>query len=154
MNGHGRGRIKYIIDTNLYIEATRNDEAAEALKAFYQRNLPHVFLHSVVAQELLAGASRPDSHQAVLKNLIEPFEAVRRIITPDHGEWKRAGEIRASLVRRKEISPRGCPPSFLNDCLIAASARNHGIVIITRNLSDFRLISLVHPTAVLAPWPV
>jgi predicted nucleic acid-binding protein len=144
---------RYVLDTNLYIEATRSDDGADELKRFYARYLPRVYLHSVVAQELLAGAVTPSLERATKADLIEPFEAVGRLLTPSHRAWKRAGEIVARLVRRKQISPGGFRRSFLNDCLIAASVREHGFVLVTRNTSDFDLIRSIEPVEVVPPWP-
>lgn len=144
---------KYVLDTNLYIEATRRDEAADALKGFYARFLPWVHLHSVVAQELLAGAASPELERATREGFIEPFEEVGRVITPGHRAWTRAGEIMAGLVRRRRMSPGGFARSFVNDCLIAATAREHGFVLVTRNTHDFDLIREVEPVPVVPPWP-
>lgn len=144
---------KYVVDTNLYIEATRDDKAADALNAFYARTLPSIHLHSVVAQELLAGAIRPELERRLREAVVRPFETVGRVLTPTHETWKRAGEILARLVREKKVSPGGFRPSFLNDCLIAASAREHGFVLITRNVNDFELIGTVTPVRVLPPFP-
>jgi predicted nucleic acid-binding protein len=145
---------KYVVDTNLYIEATRNDEAADDLNAFHARFLPQIHLHSVVAQELLAGAVRPEVERRLREKFLRPFESVGRVLTPTHRSWKRAGEIIARLVREKKMSPGGFKPSFVNDCLIAASAREHGFIIVTRNTQDFELIGSVEPLQVLPPWPL
>ena len=102
---------KYVLDTNLYIEAPRNDSAADALKAFYARFLPYVQLHSVVAQELLAGAVTASLARDTEAGYLEPFEAVGRVITPTHRTWKRAGAIVARLVRERRVSPAGVPRS-------------------------------------------
>ena len=144
---------KYVVDTNLYIEAARSDEAADALKGFYARFLPWVHLHSVVAQELLAGAVSPDLERATWEGFVAPFEAVRRVVTPGHRTWTQAGEIMAGLVRRRRLSPGGFGRSFVNDCLIAASAREHGFVLVTRNSQDFELIREVEPVSIVPPWP-
>jgi predicted nucleic acid-binding protein len=144
---------KYVIDTNLYIEATREDEAADALKGFYAQFLPYVFLHSVVAQELLAGAMGAALKRRTERQFIEPFESVSRVITPTHSTWKRAGEILAELVRLRKISAGGVKPSFLGDCLLAASGREHGFDVVTRNIADFKLISIVESVNIRAPWP-
>lgn len=144
---------KYVVDTNLYIEASRSDEAADALKEFYARFLPHVHLHSVVAQELLAGAVAPALERDTQAGYLDPFEAVGRVITPTHRTWKRAGAIVVRLVRAKRLSHAGIPRSFLNDCLLAASSREYGFVLITRNASDFDLIRSIEPMDVLPPWP-
>jgi predicted nucleic acid-binding protein len=45
-------------------------------------------------------------------------------------------------------------PSFLNDCLLAATSREHGFTIVTHNTVDFALIGLVEPTVrAVAPFP-
>lgn len=144
---------KYIVDTNLYIEATRNEDAADQLKGFYARFLPSVHLHSVVVQELLAGAVSPELERDTRAEFIQPFESVGRLITPTHRAWRRAGEIMARLVRNRQLSPGGFKPSFLGDCLIAASAREHGFVLVTKNTDDFELIQTVEPLMVEPPWP-
>lgn len=44
--------------------------------------------------------------------------------------------------------------TFLNDCLIAASAGEHGFVLVTRNLRDFETIQRVEPGVEhVPPWP-
>ncbi len=144
---------RYIVDTNLYIEASRRDDIADQLKSFYARFLPYVHLHAVVAQELLAGAVTAELERDTKAEYIEPFESVGRVITPTYRAWKRAGEIMARLVRKKKLNPGGFKASFLGDCLIAASAREHGFVLVTRNTQDFELIRTVEPLMVLPPWP-
>jgi predicted nucleic acid-binding protein len=144
---------KYVIDTNLYIDASRSDEAADALSFFQERSLPRMYLHSVVAQELLAGAVRPLVERSLRTRLIQPFESVGRVITPTHESWKRAGQIVVELVRANRLSPVGFARSFVNDCLIAATAREHGFLLVTRNTTDFELIRTVEPFDFAAPWP-
>lgn len=144
---------KHVVDTNLYIEASRSDEAADALRAFHARYLPYIYLHSVVAQELLAGAVTPALQRDTEAGYLEPFEAVGRVITPTHRTWKRAGVILSRLIREKRVSPDGIRRSFVNDCLLAASAREHGFVLVSRNTADFDLIRAVEPMTVVPPWP-
>ncbi len=52
----GRKVPKYVLDTNIYIRATRDWQFKEELKQFLAANTPWIHLHSVVAHELLAGA--------------------------------------------------------------------------------------------------
>lgn len=144
---------KYVLDTDLYIYAARDERWNDELQAFYWSYVPWVHLHSVVAGELLAGALHPDLERKVQEQLIAPFEAAKRVITPGHGAWKRAGLIVAQLVRKKKLRPEGIRRSFLNDCLIAASAREHGFILITDNTRDFDLIRTVHPVEAVRPWP-
>lgn len=144
---------KYVLDTSLYVYATRSEAWNRELQAFYQALAPFVYLHSVVAGELLAGSTSPELERRTQRGFIAPFEATGRLVTPGHGAWKRAGAVVARLVREKRLSPNGIRRSFLNDCLIAASARDHGLVVVTDNLRDFELIRTVEPVEVAPPWP-
>jgi predicted nucleic acid-binding protein len=144
---------KYVLDTSLYVYATRSDEWNRQLQAFYQAFAPSVYLHSVVAGELLAGATSPELERRTQRHLVAPFESTGRLVTPGHGAWKRAGAVVARLVAEKRLSPNGIRRSFLNDCLIAASARDHGLVVVTDNFRDFELIRTVEPVEVAPPWP-
>lgn len=143
----------YVVDSNLYIEATRSTEAAAGLEAFVAQFTPRLYLHSVVAQEVLAGATNDELRRRTQRGFLRPFESVGRVITPTHRAWKRAGEIVATLVRTGELSPGGFGRGFLNDCLLAASAREHGFVLVTRNTRDFERIATVEPLRFAAPWP-
>lgn len=145
---------RYVIDTNLYVEAIRRDDANAALAAFQRRFAPLLHQHSTVAQELLAGAQEEALHRRYHEIWVEPFEDLGRVITPDHGAWVRAALIMTRLVERGSMQPGGFSRRFLNDCLIAASAREYGFVLITRNTRDFDLIRQVEPRlATEAPWP-
>ena len=60
---------KYVLDTNLYVKAFRNREAAAALERFYASFTPQSYLSSVVLHELLAGANtRAKARQIDLRN--------------------------------------------------------------------------------------
>jgi predicted nucleic acid-binding protein len=145
---------RYVIDTNLYVDAIRGDEANAALAAFQRQFAPLLFQHSTVAQEVLAGALDEAAHRRYHEIWVEPFEDLGRVITPDHGAWVRAALIMTRLVEGGSMRPGGFSRGFLNDCLIAASARAHGFVLITRDTSDFERIRRVEPgLRVEAPWP-
>lgn len=143
----------YVVDTNLYIEATRSTEAAVALETFVAHFTPYLYLHSVVAQEVLAGATSDELRRRTQRGFLRPFESVGRVITPTHRAWKRAGEIAAALIRAGRLSPGGFGRGFMNDCVLAASAREHGFVLVTRNTRDFERIATVEPLRFAAPWP-
>lgn len=145
---------KYVVDTNLYVEAITSDEGNEALAAFQRRLAPFLFQHSTVAQEILAGAADEWGYRAYLEDWVEPFEKLGRVLTPGHSAWLRAALIITRLVERGRMSPGGFSRSFLNGCLIAASARDHGFVLVTRNTKDFDLIREVEPGFEhTEPWP-
>lgn len=144
----------YVVDTNLYVEAITTDQGNTALAAFQRRCAPSLFQHSTIAQEILAGARDEADYWEYHEDWVAPFEDLGRVITPTHTAWTRAALIVARLVERGHLSPGGYSRSFLNDCLIAASARDHGFVLVTRNIGDFALISRVERgIRYQPPWP-
>lgn len=146
--------VRYVVDTNLYVEAIRTDEGNRSLAEFQRRYAPVLFQHSVVAQEILAGAKSERAFRAYHEDWVEPFEELGRVLAPGHGSWMGAALIMTRLVERGWKSPGGFTRSFLNDCLIAATAREHGFVLITRNTHDYTMIGEVEPGLRFeAPWP-
>jgi predicted nucleic acid-binding protein len=145
--------VKYVLDTNLYIYAFRDEGWGEALDRFSSEHLPSIYLHAVVVQELLAGAIDIKKERSIHSNLITPFERKGRIVTPSYRAWRRTGEIMARLIQRKLASPGSFARSFQNDCLLAASCQEQGATLITNNTSDFELIQKVEPVRVASPWP-
>ena len=145
---------RYVLDTNVYIRATRDEEWAQALEAFILTSTPWLWLHSVVALELLAGATSPALERRTRESFILPFERRDRVITPSHGAHTRAGAALARLVRERKVTPGpGVTKSLVNDCLIAASARDNGFVLVTENEKDFRLVRPILPLEFVRPWP-
>jgi predicted nucleic acid-binding protein len=134
---------KYVVDTNLFVEAITTDAGNQALAEFQRRFAPFLFQHSTVAQEILAGARDEADYRKYYEDWVTPFEELERVVTPGHRTWMRAASIMARLVERGKMSRGGFSRSFLNDCLIAASVREHGFVLVTRNIDDFALIGLV-----------
>lgn len=143
----------YVLDTNIYIRATRSETANRALEAFSTAFAPALHLHSVVALELLAGATSAALRRRTEAGFIRPFERRRRVLTPGHTTWKRAGRIMADLIASRQLSSEGVTRSFVNDCVIAASAHEHGFVLITENARDFDLISKAVRFDHVPPWP-
>ncbi len=144
---------RYVLDTNLYTAAFRSDAAREQLTGFVRRNAPFLFLHSVVAQELLVGTYTEAEYRELNARLIEPYEDLGRIITPSHDAWKRAAYAVVKLLEKKLLSPRGYTRSFLNDCLLAASAQDHGYVLVTSDTKDMERIAAVLPFRFAQPFP-
>jgi predicted nucleic acid-binding protein len=59
----------------------------------------------------------------------------------------------AELVEQRVLAQGGFSRSFINDVLVAASLRESGAVLVTRNVRDFRLISKVERFRFEEPWP-
>jgi predicted nucleic acid-binding protein len=144
---------KYVLDSNIYISATRDGTWNDELAAFLWAWTPSIYLLSVVAGELLTGAVTAELERKTYSEFIAPLEDTNRVVTPSHAAWKRAGLIITKLVRAKRLAAGTVPRSFFSDCLIAASARESGCTIITRNLKDFELIRTVERVEVVPPWP-
>jgi predicted nucleic acid-binding protein len=144
---------KYVLDTNIFVQADRDRAWAEELVAFYGAFLPVTFLHAVVVQELLLGAVDARRGRALYEGYVAPFEARGRVVTPSYTSWRRSGEVVAALVQRRRLSPGGFGRSFLNDVLLAVSCREAGAVLITSNGSDFSRIRAVEAFRFVPPWP-
>ena len=139
---------RYLVDTNLYIEGLRNEAAAGALRRFTAVHMPALMLSSVVMLELLAGCTTPEKRRQVDRLIIEPFRRRRRVLTPNARVWRSAGN--AIAASRRHANPG---PSLVNDFLLAASCREYGATLVTRNRRDFEMIRTSIPFRFLDPWP-
>jgi predicted nucleic acid-binding protein len=145
--------VKYTLDTNIFIDGFRSEEAQAAVFAFFQRTLPFTHLSAVVMQELAAGARTSEAVREVQQGVFEPFERRRRVFAPSTAAFVESGRIIAAVAKREGWQLLDENPSLLNDALIATSCREQGITLIT-NDSDFkRLAPLVRGFRYAAPWP-
>ncbi|HEV2148963.1 MAG TPA: type II toxin-antitoxin system VapC family toxin [Longimicrobiaceae bacterium] len=145
---------KLVLDTNVFIHAIRSPEARAELADWQRRMAPHIYQHSVVVAELLVGARDDATWRRWHERWVAPAERVNRILVPRYSAWSRASRIVTRLVEAGKISMGGVKPSFLNDCLLAATSREHGHGIVTYNRRDFELISLVEPAVrAIPPFP-
>jgi predicted nucleic acid-binding protein len=144
---------KYVLDSNIFITAARNEQFAGELIRFTERFLPQLYLHAVVVQELYTGAINEQARGLVERQITQPFEKRGRLIVPNYKAWKRSGEIVAKLVEKKVLTAGGIPRSFMNDVLLAASCREEGAEIVTLNERDFSRIQQIEQVAYAAPWP-
>lgn len=128
---------KKLIDTNIFID--RFADPDRFTEVFTSECV--VYLSSVVLMELRAGAHLLSAIKAV--DAIEKFfKDVGRIITPQHSDYRLAGQVLAKLQREKGYNLKKTA-SIANDCLIAASARNFGACVVTQNAKDFNAIAEV-----------
>lgn len=144
---------KYAIDTNVYIDSFGDAAKAEALKSFIYTRLAETFLSAVVVQELRVGA-RTSAAAAVLQSeVFAPFERRSRLITPSYTAFKECGRILIDLIAKEGIAYADTRRGLVNDVLLAASCREHGIVLITTD-RDFTMIRRhCKGLRTLAPWP-
>jgi len=131
---------KFAIDTNVYVESVRDVRAAEGLKQFLASNLPRTYLLAVVVQELRAGARTDEQVEALESGVFDPFDRRSRVLQPSIGAFKESGRILAELASREGVELSKVKGSLINDTLIAASCREAGITLLTRD-ADYDRIS-------------
>lgn len=144
---------KFVLDTNLYVDAFRNRDAAAALRRFYATFTPNTYLSSVVLHELLVGANTLAKRRQIQEEIARPLKRTRRLLTPSHGAWEMAAEGLRRLAGEDKLDLRGIPKSLVADFLLAASCREAGVTLITDNIRDFRGIRRFVALDFLAPWP-
>lgn len=128
-------RRKAVPDTSFLIEHFRKGTVYDTflnLNRYY-----HITFSSVVLMELLSGAYTSNEQK-----LIEQIKNNFTVITVTERQWYVAGNIMMRLRKEKKIDPLRIK-GLLADILIAASARDAGAVLITRNEKDFKLIKEV-----------
>ncbi len=92
----GSAARKYVLDTNCFIDASRDAEAGAAFEAFSAQAAPRLHLSAVVASELRAGAGRG---RATLERVVlGPYVRRGRVLTPSAEAWDALGTTLATLV--------------------------------------------------------
>jgi len=125
-------RQKAVPDTSFLIEHFRKGTVQEMflnLNKYY-----HITFSAVVLMELLSGA-----YDKKEQKLIEQIKKNFTVISVSERQWYLAGDVMLKLRRDKRIDSLRIR-SLLADILLAASVRDIGAVLITKNEKDFRLI--------------
>lgn len=145
--------MKYALDTNIFIDSFRHEEAEAELLAFLERALPFTFMSAVVMQELAAGSRTPEAARELERLVFKPFERRRRVFAPSTAAFVESGRVLAAAAAREGWQLFDENPSFLNDALIAASCRERGITLITNDGDFDRLLPFQRRWRHVAPWP-
>jgi predicted nucleic acid-binding protein len=145
--------VKFTLDTNIFIDGFRSEEAQAEVFAFLNRALPFTYLSAVVMQELAAGARTSEAAHDVQRGVFDPFERRRRVFAPSSAAFAESGRVLAAVAAIEGWQLLDEKPSLLNDALIAASCREQGVTLITKD-SDFkRLAPFVKGFRYASPWP-
>jgi predicted nucleic acid-binding protein len=144
---------KYVLDTQLFINAFRDATANEALQELHCARAPFEYLSVVVAQQLRAAVRRPADRPKLERNVLGVYERVDRVITPSATAWHRSGDVLAAMVREEGVELARMSKAFANDVLLALSCRESGCVLVTENARDFIRIRRFAPFEFVAPWP-
>jgi predicted nucleic acid-binding protein len=146
--------VKYALDTNIFIDGFRDEEALAQVFAFLNRALPFTYLSAVVMQELAAGAKTTEAARELQRGVFDPFERRRRVFAPSPTAFIQSGRALAAVATREGWLLLSENPSLLNDALIAASCREQGITLITKDGDFKRLAPFVKGFRHAAPWPM
>lgn len=144
---------KYVLDANCYINASRDAAAWTLLARFTTWAAPHLFLSSVVAAELRAGARSPRDRAQLEKLLLGPFVRRGRILPPSAAAWDALGLTLATLRDREGLELAQVRRGFAFDILLAYSCRERGAVLVTQNTRDMARIRRVFTFDYVAPYP-
>ena len=144
---------KYVLDTQLFIQAFRDAGANDALQDFHRVFAPFEYLSVVVAQELRAGTRNAKARRALEANVLNVFLRANRVITPSGDAWQRSGDVLAEMARKEGLEVARLSKAFGNDVLLALSCREAGCVLVTGNLRDFRRIQRFVRFDFIEPWP-
>lgn len=144
---------KYVLDTQLFIDAFRDPSANLALQRFHRAFAPFEYLSVVVAQELRAGVRRERDRKALDRNVLSVFERSGRTFAPSASAWHRSGDLLSEMARTEGLEIGRVSKSFANDILLALSCREAGCALVTGNERDFQRIRGYVPFDYVKPWP-
>lgn len=144
---------KYVLDTNCYIDASRDSEALGQLRRFSSWSAPGLFLSSVVAAELRAGAGSARSRKKLEEDVLGPFVRRQRVLTPTAAAWDALGLTLATLREKEGLQLAHVRRSFAFDILLAYTCRQNGAVLVTGNTRDMDRIRRVFPFEYVPPYP-
>jgi predicted nucleic acid-binding protein len=148
-----RAARKFVLDTNLFIDAFRDPVANQALQDFHRAFAPFEHLSVIVAQELRAGVQRPRDRKALERNVLRLFERAGRTITPSADAWHRSGDLLAEIAKQDGLEIARLSKAFANDVLLALSCREAGAILVTDNERDFKRIRRFVQFNFVKPWP-
>jgi predicted nucleic acid-binding protein len=144
---------KYVLDANCYIDASRMSDELASLSQFISWAVPGLFLSSVVAAELRAGARTASDRRTLEKDILEPFIRRRRVLTPSAAAWDALGLTLATLREKEGLRLASVGRSCALDILLAYSARENGATLVTKNSRDISRIQQVFAFDHAVPYP-
>ncbi len=145
--------MKFALDTNVFVDAFRDQTFAEALAAFLEQALPTTFLSAVVMQELGAGARTREQVRELEASIVRPFQRRGRVFAPSALAFRESGRLLAELATREGWAAIHSNPSLANDALLAASCREHGFTLITNDRDFDRFLPSLARWRHVKPWP-
>lgn len=144
---------KYVLDTNCFVDASRTESDARAFADFCAWAAPGLYLSTVVAAELEAGAGSARDRRALDRQVLAPYVRRGRLVNPSRAAWEALGTTLATLVETQGLVLRDVRRSFVFDILIARSCREIGATLVSRNSADLARIAKVFRFDHVPPYP-
>jgi len=144
---------KYVLDTQLFIQAFREPAVNEALQRFHRSFAPFEFLSAIVAQELRAGARTERDRRALERYVLGVFTRANRIVVPSLRAWHQSGDVLSAMAGKDGLELPRVSKAFGNDILLALSCRESGCVLVTDNERDFARIRRFTRFEFVGSWP-
>ena len=148
------GPRKFVLDTNCFVDASRGDAEAASLEEFSAWAAPGLYLSTVVAAELSAGAGSARNRRTLERQILSPYIRRGRLVNPSPAAWETLGTTLAALVEEEGLVLREVRRSFVFDILIARSCREIGATLVSRNSTDLSRIAKVFSFDFVAPYPI
>jgi toxin FitB len=136
--------VRYLVDTNVVSAAAPRGRPETGLADWMDAHSSDLFLSSVSVSEIVAGIARLQREGATRKAeaLSDWLEAVLHL----YGDRVLPLETATALIAGRmsdTARARGGSPGFA-DVAIAATAQQHGLVVLTRNERHFDLFDVPH----------
>ena len=148
------GPRTFVLDTNCFVDASHGDVEAAALAEFSAWAAPGLYLSTVVAAELRAGAGSARNRRTLERQILSPYIRRGRLVNPSPAAWEALGTTLAALVAEEGLVLREVRRSFVFDILIARSCREIGATLVSRNSTDLSRIAKMFSFDFVAPYPI
>jgi tRNA(fMet)-specific endonuclease VapC len=123
----------YLLDTNVISELFKRRPAAAVVERIRSAPARDLFTSVICVSELRYGAARHPKGEALWRRVTAEILGRIQVLPVGWVEAVRAGDLLAGLERRGE-------PIGVEDLLIGATALEHGMTVVTRNMKHFARI--------------
>ena len=125
----------YLLDTNVVSELRKNKPHGAVLAWVATADDASLFLSAVTIGEIQAGIEKTRDTDPVkaaeIEQWLEQVAATYNVLPMDAATFREWGR----LTHRKS-------DTLLEDAMIAATARLHNLVVVTRNVADFKTLGV------------
>jgi predicted nucleic acid-binding protein len=125
--------VRYLLDTNVLSEVIRKDPNHALLQKLNEVPASDVVTSSICVAELRHGTARVAHGARLWERIAREILSRVDILPLGEAEAVRAGDLLASLEAHGK-------PIGIEDVWIAATALEHGLTVVTRNLKHFQRI--------------